>query len=88
MSLLWLFAAGTPVLAIAHGAAPEIVQDGINGFLVKDEDEMAAFVERAGEIDPLSCRRSVERFAPHRDANTVVAPRIQARAVTVAITCA
>jgi glycosyltransferase involved in cell wall biosynthesis len=59
-------AAGTPVLAFAHGAAPEIVQDGINGFLVKDEDEMAALVERAGEIDPLTCRRSAERFAPDR----------------------
>jgi glycosyltransferase involved in cell wall biosynthesis len=59
-------ATGTPVLAFPHGAAPEIVQDGINGFLVKDEDEMAALVERAAEIDPLTCRRSAERFAPDR----------------------
>lgn len=59
-------AAGTPVLAFAHGAAPEIIEHGVNGFLVQDEEEMAAFVERAGELDPLRCRRSAERFAPDR----------------------
>src|SRR3954454_4199293 len=59
-------AAGTPVLAFPHGAAPEIVEHGVNGFLVKDEEEMAAMVERCAEIDPLACRRSAERFAPDR----------------------
>jgi len=57
-------AAGTPVLAFAHGAAPEIIEHGRNGFLVGDEDEMAALVARTGEIDPHACRRSAERFAP------------------------
>lgn len=59
-------AAGTPVLAFGHGAAPEIVEHGVNGFLVQDEEEMAAAVERCGDIDPLACRRSAERFAPDR----------------------
>jgi glycosyltransferase involved in cell wall biosynthesis len=59
-------AAGTPVLAYPHGAAPEIVEHGVNGFLVNDEEEMAAQVERADEVDPLTCRRSAERFAPDR----------------------
>jgi glycosyltransferase involved in cell wall biosynthesis len=60
-------AAGTPVLAFPCGAAPEIVEHGVNGFLCSDEDEMAAFVERAAEIDPEDCRRSAaERFAPDR----------------------
>jgi glycosyltransferase involved in cell wall biosynthesis len=58
-------AAGTPVLAFAHGAAPEIVEHGVNGFLVHDEHEMAAMVEKAAEIDPLRCRQTAaERFAP------------------------
>lgn len=59
-------AAGTPVLAFAQGAAPEIVEHGRNGFLVEDEEEMAAMVEKAGEIDPGECRRSAERFSPDR----------------------
>jgi len=59
-------AAGTPVLAFAQGAAPEIVEHGRNGFLVENEEEMAAMVEKAGEIDPAECRRSAERFSPDR----------------------
>jgi glycosyltransferase involved in cell wall biosynthesis len=60
-------AAGTPVLAFAHGAAPEIVENGVNGFLVKDEHEMAAVVEKAAQIDPMRCRQTAaERFAPDR----------------------
>jgi glycosyltransferase involved in cell wall biosynthesis len=58
-------AAGTPVIAFAHGAAPEIIEHGVNGFLVSDEHEMAAVVERAAEIDPMRCRQTAaERFAP------------------------
>jgi glycosyltransferase involved in cell wall biosynthesis len=64
MVIVEALAAGTPVLAFAHGAAPEIVQHGVNGFLVEDEHEMAAMVEKAGEIDPETCRRSAERFSP------------------------
>jgi glycosyltransferase involved in cell wall biosynthesis len=66
MVMVESMAAGTPVLAFAHGAAPEIVEDGRSGFLVDDEHEMAAIVERAADIDPMECRRSAERFAPER----------------------
>lgn len=64
MVMVEALAAGTPVVVFDHGAAPEIVQNGINGFLVSDEEAMAAVVERASEIDPMTCRRSAERFAP------------------------
>jgi glycosyltransferase involved in cell wall biosynthesis len=65
MVMVEALAAGTPVLAFAHGAAPEIIIHGVNGFLVQDEDEMAAYVEKAAEIDPEQCRRTAaERFAP------------------------
>jgi glycosyltransferase involved in cell wall biosynthesis len=66
MVMVEALAAGTPVLAFDHGAAVEIVEHGVNGFLVGDEDEMAALVERAAEIKPEDCRRSAERFSPHR----------------------
>jgi glycosyltransferase involved in cell wall biosynthesis len=60
-------AAGTPVLAFAHGAAPEIVEPGVNGFLCQDEDEMAELVEQTAGIDPARCRQTAaERFAPDR----------------------
>jgi glycosyltransferase involved in cell wall biosynthesis len=59
-------AAGTPVLAFREGAAIEVVEHGVSGFLVHDEDEMAAKVDEAGRLDPLQVRRSAERFAPDR----------------------
>ena len=66
MVIVESLAAGTPVLAFSHGAAPEIIEHGKNGFLVQDEDEMAAMVDSAGQIDPRSCRESAERFSPAR----------------------
>ncbi|MCW3063598.1 MAG: glycosyltransferase family 4 protein [Solirubrobacterales bacterium] len=66
MVMVESLAAGTPVIAFNHGAAPEIVEHGKTGFLVEDEQEMAAVVEQAGTIDPADCRRGAERFAPDR----------------------
>ena len=66
MVMVEALAAGTPVLAFSHGAAPEIIEHGVNGFLVHDEDEMAAMVDKAGELDPARCRASAERFSPNR----------------------
>jgi hypothetical protein len=36
------------------------VDDGRTGFLVGDEEEMAAAVHRLGEIDPAACRSRVQ----------------------------
>jgi glycosyltransferase involved in cell wall biosynthesis len=56
-------ACGTPVIAFPEGSAPEIVLDGETGFVVDDEHEMSAAVERLGELDPERCRESArERF--------------------------
>jgi glycosyltransferase involved in cell wall biosynthesis len=54
-------ACGTPVIAMRRGALAEIVEHGHNGFLADDESQFAQLMLRAGEIDPLACRRSVER---------------------------
>jgi hypothetical protein len=53
-------ACGTPVIAFARGAAPELVVDGETGFLMHDVDGMARAVHRVDRIDPLRCRRHVE----------------------------
>jgi glycosyltransferase involved in cell wall biosynthesis len=66
MVMVEAMSAGTPVLAFPEGAAPEIVEHGVSGYLVADEDEMAAMVDDAGRLDPLQVRRSAERFAPDR----------------------
>jgi glycosyltransferase involved in cell wall biosynthesis len=58
-------ACGTPPIAIDRGAAPEIIEDGVCGFLVKDVEEMARAIARVDGIEPWDCRRRVEdRFSP------------------------
>jgi glycosyltransferase involved in cell wall biosynthesis len=53
-------ACGTPVVAFRRGGIPEIVADGETGFVVDTAAQMAAAVERAGEISPDACRRRVQ----------------------------
>jgi CelD/BcsL family acetyltransferase involved in cellulose biosynthesis len=49
-------AAGTPVIAFRSGALPEIVEHGVTGFLVNDEQEMSAAIGMVDGIDPHVCR--------------------------------
>jgi len=59
-------ATGTPVISFPYGAAPEVVLDGVTGFLVQSVDEMCEAVERAKEIRPEDCRAHVEaHFSDH-----------------------
>lgn len=54
-------ACGTPVLAFAQGAAPEIVEHGRTGFLCRDETELLRAVARVPELDRAACRTAAER---------------------------
>ena len=60
-------ATGTPVIAFNRGSAPEIVLHGETGFLVDSVEEMADAIHCVDELDPASCRESVEtRFGLSR----------------------
>jgi glycosyltransferase involved in cell wall biosynthesis len=48
---------GTPVIAFARGAAPEIVEHGLTGYLVEDAPAMARRIRDAASLDRLRCRR-------------------------------
>ncbi len=52
-------ACGTPPIALRRGAAPELIVDGVTGFLVDDLDAMAAAVDRVATIEPVACRQHV-----------------------------
>jgi glycosyltransferase involved in cell wall biosynthesis len=60
-------AAGTPVLAFPNGAAPEIIEDGVTGYLCADEDELAARVNDVKALDRTACRDAIRtRFSTAR----------------------
>ena len=57
-------ACGTPVVAWRNGSVPEVVADGETGFIVSSVEEMAAAVDRIGDLDPRIMRARVEeRFS-------------------------
>jgi glycosyltransferase involved in cell wall biosynthesis len=58
---------GTPVIAFPRGAACEVVEEGVTGFLVDSVEAMADAVHRVDEIDRQRCAATArERFAPSR----------------------
>jgi glycosyltransferase involved in cell wall biosynthesis len=58
-------AAGTPVVAMALGCVPSLVQDGVTGHLVEDEAGFTAALGRLDELDPEACATdAARRFAP------------------------
>ncbi len=65
--MLESLACGTPVLARPCGAAPEILEDGVTGFLHSDVRELARRVRDVAALDRARCRRRVEeRFSLRR----------------------
>lgn len=54
-------ASGTPVLGFPNGAAPEIIDHSVTGFLGADEGELTAAVDKIEDLDRAACRRRVER---------------------------
>jgi glycosyltransferase involved in cell wall biosynthesis len=62
-------ACGTPVVALPNGALPEIVEDGVTGYLAHDEGSLAALVRRAVTLDRVAVReRAAIRFSIDRTA--------------------
>jgi glycosyltransferase involved in cell wall biosynthesis len=57
-------ACGTPVVALRAGSVPEVVADGVTGFVCDSPDELPAAVDKVGDIEPHACRaRVVEKFS-------------------------
>lgn len=54
-------ACGTPVIAFDHGAVPEVIEDGITGFIAKDIDSAAAAMNKLQTLDRAIIRATFER---------------------------
>ncbi|MEH2138046.1 glycosyltransferase [Nostoc sp.] len=54
-------ACGTPVISSSRGALPEIVRQGIDGYLVNSFEEAVTSIEKLPNINRYNCRQRVEQ---------------------------
>jgi glycosyltransferase involved in cell wall biosynthesis len=54
-------ACGTPVVAYRYGSAPEVIEDGVSGILVRDVHEAVQGVARARSLNRAAIRRRFEQ---------------------------
>ncbi|MCT8000290.1 glycosyltransferase family 4 protein [Sphingomonas sanguinis] len=74
LSVVEAMACGTPVIAIRRGSMPELIEDGVNGFLVDTVDEAVAALARIDTIDRAACRNiAATRFSVDRMADRYLA---------------
>jgi glycosyltransferase involved in cell wall biosynthesis len=60
LSVVEAMACGTPVIANRRGSMPEIIEEGVNGFMVGTNQAALAAVELASGLDRARVRASVE----------------------------
>jgi glycosyltransferase involved in cell wall biosynthesis len=54
-------ACGTPVIARPFGSVPEIIEDGLTGFLANSVDDIVESIYRVGAISRAQCRETFEK---------------------------
>ena len=54
-------ACGTPVVAFNRGAVPEVVRNGLTGYVVDNHSQMVEAVKKIDVIDRAACRKHVEK---------------------------
>jgi glycosyltransferase involved in cell wall biosynthesis len=66
-------ACGTPVIAYRSGSVPEVIDEGVTGFIVDDIDSAVEAVGRLDGFDRAACRtRFEDRFSVERMARDYV----------------
>jgi glycosyltransferase involved in cell wall biosynthesis len=65
---------GVPIVAYAEGSAPEVIEDGVTGFVVEEEAEAVAAIAKLPELDRRRIRAVFEhRFTSRRMADDYLA---------------
>ncbi len=69
MVMIEAMSLGVPVVALRRGSVPEVVKDGVTGFVCDTPEELPDALQRVGELDRTECVRwvgaqfSAERMA-------------------------
>lgn len=70
LTLIEGMACGAPVIGFNMGSIPEIVVDGVTGYVVKNVNEMARAVGKLANIDRIACRKhALRNFSSKRMAD-------------------
>jgi glycosyltransferase involved in cell wall biosynthesis len=66
-------ACGTPIIAYQCGSVPEVMEDGVTGFIVRNQDDATQAVNSIRNLDRSRCREVFERrFTADRMASDYV----------------
>lgn len=60
MVMIEAMACGTPVIAFRRGSVPEVVDEGVTGYIVNDSHEMTDRIAAISEIDRTQCRQQAQ----------------------------
>lgn len=55
------FSCGTPVIAYPHGSVPEVLEEGVTGRIVANQEEAVEAARHIDALDRVACRRAFER---------------------------
>ena len=73
LAMVECMVAGTPVLALRTGSTPELIEDGVTGFLAEDVDGLVKGANRLDGIDRVRCATVArERFSPRHMAERYI----------------
>jgi glycosyltransferase involved in cell wall biosynthesis len=73
LAMIEAMACGTPVIAFRQGSVPEIIDDGITGFIVDNEEQAVGAAKRVHQLDRVRIRRVFEEcFTARRMAENYV----------------
>lgn len=73
LTMIEAMACGTPSIAFNCGSVPEVMHEGLTGFIVDDMDQAVAAVEKISSIERTACRNVFEkRFTATRMAEEYV----------------
>ncbi|UWU73141.1 glycosyltransferase family 4 protein [Bradyrhizobium huanghuaihaiense] len=67
LAMIEAMACGTPVIAYSSGSVPEVIEHGLTGFIVENEEQAVKAVGELGKLDRRRVRaRFEERFTARR----------------------
>lgn len=61
LTMIEAMACGTPTIAFCCGSVPEVLEDGVSGFIVNSEEEAVKAVKNVSRLNRHECRRAFER---------------------------